>query len=299
MLARSFACFITILLSLVDSHILPEYIIKQEQNSHDTFTKVPLCVVNSTEPCSILNFDPTATSTSVAPGGDSRCIFSTSSDFSFQVWPGLNDKLLVYFQGGGACWDKATTVLPLCSTSCSHQLDTGIFDNTDTRNPFGDYTIVHIAYCSGDAHAGISTRDYNDTKGVPVQQLGAVNVQTTLDWITSQDDFWQEGGLTDLVISGQSAGSIGAQVWADQILTQFKAKLPYQRAAVIPDSYAGVFPPGSQGPTMVDFGICDSPVIANSQELIDLCNRNNLTLQDMASASMALHEVSERSERAL
>ena len=40
---------------------------------------------------------------------------------------------------------------------------------------------------------------------------------------------------------------------------------------------------------MVDFGICDSPVIANMPELGDKCNAETLTLQDMASASMGLH----------
>jgi hypothetical protein len=248
------------------------------------------CVMDAGESCSITDFQTGGKSTVVSPGGETRCIFSYSSDYKFQVWPGSSEKLLIYFQGGGACWDHATTVVPLCTTSCSSQPNTGLFDKSNENNPWRDYTIVHIMYCSGDAHAGIATRDYNDLRGEPVVQVGAKNVQTTLDWITAQTDFFPATGLTDLVISGASAGSIGAQVWADQILTQFKTTLPYQRAAVIPDSYAGVFPDGSQGPTMIDFGICDSPVIANTLDLQDKCDAGELTLQDMASAAMGRHE---------
>jgi len=40
---------------------------------------------------------------------------------------------------------------------------------------------------------------------------------------------------------------------------------------------------------MVDFGICDSPVIANMPDLQLECDAFTLTLQDIASASMALH----------
>jgi hypothetical protein len=38
---------------------------------------------------------------------------------------------------------------------------------------------------------------------------------------------------------------------------------------------------------MIDFGICDSPVLDNSPELVDICTGGSLTLQDMAGAAMA------------
>lgn len=51
---------------------------------------------------------------------------------------------------------------------------------------------------------------------------------------------------------GCSAGSIGAQIWSDNSLNMIK----WQKAAVIPDSYAGVFPDGSQGPLIYGFVCC-------------------------------------------
>ena len=39
---------------------------------------------------------------------------------------------------------------------------------------------------------------------------------------------------------------------------------------------------------MIDFGICDSPVLDNSPELVDICTGGSLTLQDMAGAAIYL-----------
>ncbi len=46
-----------------------------------------------------LNNMPKDETTLYLPGGDSRCIFSTSTPYAAQVIPGQTDKLLVFFQG--------------------------------------------------------------------------------------------------------------------------------------------------------------------------------------------------------
>ena len=58
--------------------------------------------------------------------------------------------------------------------------------------------------------------------------------------------------LSTLAISGCSAGSLGTQAWAAELLSE----LSYDEAAVVVDSYAGVFPNGTQGPLIVDYGMC-------------------------------------------
>ena len=86
--------------------------------------------------------------------------------------------MLFYFQGGGACWDKASTELGLCSTSASGDSNIGVFcrdsDSCTGDNPFMDYTIVQVLYCSGDAHIGQVVRDYSahDRNGENVSQQG-------------------------------------------------------------------------------------------------------------------------------
>jgi len=81
--------------------------------------------------------------------------------------------------------------------------------------------------------------------------------------------------LTELVIMGCSAGSIGAQLWGKQVLTS----IAWQKAAVVPDSYAGVFPPGSQGPLIYNYGFCKSGFL--SADLLVKCEAQELSIQDI------------------
>jgi len=241
----------------------------------------PCCFLqNSTDGCAFTDFT-TESSTLVFPGGKTKCIFGDSSDYAFQVWPGDNDKILIYFQGGGACWDHgSTTPTPFCTTSIYPQPEKGVFVRNDPDNKFSQYTIVHLLYCSGDLFAGNTTRPYTHG-GEPVTQFGQENVHATYEWIKAQ----QEAGnfpakFTDLVVMGQSAGSIGAQVWAGEIL-QF---IGYEKASVNPDSYLGVFPPNSQGPLIYNFGACGAGNISAlhiPDYLYQMCLNETLTLQNI------------------
>ncbi|GMH51029.1 hypothetical protein TrRE_jg5377 [Triparma retinervis] len=236
--------------------------------SDDHSASLPKCTISEDEDCGIEEFAGD-TSTLVYPGGDTRCIFSDSGDYAFQVWPGASDKLMIYFQGGGACWDKISTKAGLCSTTASPGGESGVFCRGDCTadNSFEDYTIVHVLYCSGDAHIGQVVRDYNDDKGVAVSQQGANNVQATLDWIKGQDGFFER--FNSLVLMGCSAGSLGVQAWAHEVMLQMDEAYGFEDAAVVPDSYAGVFPPDSQSQTIIDFGACDVSALDNAPELRD------------------------------
>jgi hypothetical protein len=231
--------------------------------------------MSATESCSLDSL-PSTGSSLVLPGGDTRCIFSYSTPFAFQVYRGASDKLLFFFQGGGACWDKASTAANFCTTDSSPSGSSGVFDKTNDLNEYKDYTIVQVLYCSGDVHGGDTTRPYDDKEGVPVQQQGLANGHATLDWVQAQQASGQLAAeLTDLVVMGCSAGSLGAQLWFDQVA----AALNFQKAAVVPDSYVGVFPPGSQGPLIEDFGFCKSGFL--SPELTQQCLDGDITLQAM------------------
>ena len=233
------------------------------------------CNITSTNSCSMGNF-PKDQSTLVLPGGKTRCIFSYSTPFAFQVIPGASDKVVVYFQGGGGCWNEATTSPLFCLTDVEPQTPIGIFDRTNPKNKFKDYTIVHILYCSGDAHGGNTTRPYNDKKGQPVVQAGLLNVQATLDWVKSQ----QSAGhlattINNLIIMGCSAGSLGTQLWAQEILRQ----LSWKTAAIIPDSFAGVAPNDVVGQVIYDYGYCSCGFL--SDELYKKCMDKQLTVYDL------------------
>ena len=39
--------------------------------------------------------------------------------------------------------------MDLCSTGCGPAELTGAFDRTNDQNPWKDYTVLHVLYCSG------------------------------------------------------------------------------------------------------------------------------------------------------
>ena len=140
------------------------------------------------------------------------------------------------------------------------------------------FTTTTTTFLLGDVWFGNITRDYNDTLGQPVVQVGYWNARTTLDWIVSQQ---RNGNLPEifqsLVVMGCSAGSVGAQVWGNMILESLK----WKAATVMPDSYAGVFPPESQGPLIYNYGACTVASSLLSETLVKKCYDQELTLQDM------------------
>lgn len=233
------------------------------------------CNITSTESCAISSFEKGET-TMVLPGGKTRCIYSYSTPFAFQVIPGDSDKVLFYLQGGGACWDEVSTKIGFCSSDSAPQSQVGIFDRTNANNHFKSHTVVHVSYCSGDVFGGDVVRPYNDKDGVPVEQRGLANVQSALDWVVSQQQkSLLSPVLSELVVMGCSAGSVGAQLWSNQVVSSLK----WSTAAVVPDSYAGVFPDGSMGPLIYSYGFCNSGFL--SDDLQKKCDAQTLTLQDI------------------
>lgn len=224
--------------------------------------------------------------TMVYPGGGTRCIFSGSSDYAFEVLRGDEDKLLVYFQGGGFCWDQPSTfaVHPTpCRTTVAAQQRVGIFDRSEGANPFRQYTVLHVQDCSGDLHVGNAVRWYLDPLGTPVEQRGYLNARAALDWALAN----MATRLDALVLSGCSSGAVGVQLWAAEVLGSFR----FARAAVVVDSYVGLFPGrgASQGYTLEgavlkDLGACDSNLFTG--DLGTACETEALTVPDVFEAAI-------------
>lgn len=248
-----------------------------------------ICTLNipSKEACDLSGM-PRDASYLVRPGGKTRCLLSTTTPFQFEVLRGDTDKLLLFFQGGGACWDQLSTDITACSSGAFPQgPHGGLFDRSNPENPFREYTLVHVLYCDGSVHGGNVTRRYRDSAGEPVQQTGYENAKSVLDWIAAQMDAGQLASpLASLVISGCSAGSIGAQLWADHALT----RLPHAAAAVVPDSYAGVFPKSAEGRLIAELGFCTSPLLAPMPAALrKACTERRLSLHAITAAVTARH----------
>merc|ERR1719203_1693616 len=143
----------------------------------------------------------------------------------------------------------------------------GITDYGRSENDFRDYTFVSPPYCTGGGHVANTT-----VEGVfkTNYQYDYNNNEFARSWALKNLD----RSLESFVIIGFSAGSMGAAVWSDFLLSDFK----YEKASVIMDSYIGVFPDNTQGRLLQDFGTCNLPIMRSFREE---CEAGTLTLQYM------------------
>lgn len=150
----------------------------------------------------------------IEAGDGAQC--ALGDRYSFFYHPdGDATQLLIYFEGGGACWDWV---------SCSGMFDTGverdeisqyrgIFDFSNPANPFQEYAVLFIPYCTGDVHIGNVDRAYGENKAArPVTHRGARNVDQALQWVKARLDDPKR-----VVVAGASAGSYGAIFHAPRI----------------------------------------------------------------------------------
>jgi hypothetical protein len=140
--------------------------------------------------------------------------------------------VLVYVEGGGACWDYATcftynTAINIRSgyTKQSWLAETwgneAMFDRTDVDNPFKDASFVFVPYCTGDIHAGDSVRTY-DPQNHPTQVVhhkGAPNMEAYLKRLAATFQ-----GAGRVWLSGSSAGGYGAQFNYPRVAAAFPGK---------------------------------------------------------------------------
>lgn len=130
-----------------------------------------------------------------------------------------SDNVVVYFQGGGACWDNVS-----CNTlKLAANLDgfgesdlaagtaLGLFDRSDADNPVRDWNFVFIPYCTGDVHTGTNP-------GGPggVDYVGYDNVTAYLRRIVPT---FPEPDT--VLIAGSSAGAYGATVNFHHVASAF------------------------------------------------------------------------------
>lgn len=108
---------------------------------------------------------------------------STNPNFFFYAKQGTaKGKVVVFFEGGGACWDAVTCSLPrlpgvppqlagvykqeIPASDDPTVLD-GLFNLSNPANPVKDWTFVYIPYCTGDVHLGSKDVTYQNVIGNP------------------------------------------------------------------------------------------------------------------------------------
>lgn len=89
------------------------------------------------------------------PGGpDTRC--GLGDPFQFYARIAHRDSLLVFLGGGGACWDPGSCDpqgnAPIRARNSVYPSYNGILDIWTSVNPFKNYSMVEVPYCTGDLH---------------------------------------------------------------------------------------------------------------------------------------------------
>ena len=140
-------------------------------------------------------------------------ICSKGTEWFFFARRGSVNKLLVYYQGGGACWEGATCGVETHKASVSEgdnpaNSSSGFADNSNPDNPFRDWHVVFVPYCTGDVHWGDEMQDYPNPLGgdpVRIHHRGFINAQVAEKW--AREHFVDPEMV---FVTGSSAGAYGA-----------------------------------------------------------------------------------------
>lgn len=182
------------------------------------------------------------------------CSSLPGTDPSFKFWArkGSSKNLVVFFEGGGACWDNLSCTFPVGSglpspapqfyvSQISPATDPatfeGIFRADNPANPVADWSMVYIPYCTGDIHSGSATRTYANA-GNPflpptydIQHRGFDNFMVVLEWMRKHFD-----KPKNVLVTGASAGGYGATVNSPWVGRAF----PQAHLYVLADASQGV-----------------------------------------------------------
>jgi hypothetical protein len=179
----------------------------------------------------------------VEPGGRTAC--ARGGRYAFWLRRGDPKRLVVFFQGGGGCFDVRSCAPG--STWFDDRVDTlddpaaenGILALDDDRNPFRDWSFLYVPSCTGDVHLGDRVTRYGSTV---IRHRGWVNARAAL--ARAFRDFPDPDVV---LVTGCSAGSVGSAFHVPAVIEHW----PHARVAQLGDSLAFVF---SRPVSLVDWG---------------------------------------------
>jgi hypothetical protein len=165
---------------------------------------------------------------------DSSCGDGTATGIGIN--PGDSPNVLVFLEGGGACSSYSACFGPQSTLSFpptfgslefflfSTSFARSILDRTEAENPFRDWSLVYVPYCTGDVHGGDNVASYEDPQGGvrAFHHVGHKNVQAFLRRLTATFP-----DAPKLAVVGTSAGGFGAFVNYETFRTSWPAAQLY------------------------------------------------------------------------
>jgi hypothetical protein len=184
--------------------------------------------------------------TTIVPNGSTTYLGQTltpvcmnGSPYAYFVKRGTVNRLLVYYQGGGACWEQLTCGVPTCDASVGpndnpQNANAGFADQSNPANPFHDWNVVFVSYCSCDIHFGDASQDYDSNLSLPpvhIEHRGFENARAVEKW--AREHFLAPD---QIFVTGSSAGAYGAWFHAPLLHETW----PASRFQVLADAGNGV-----------------------------------------------------------
>ena len=175
---------------------------------------------------------------------DEKLKCSDGSDYKFYFKKG-SENLLIFFSGGGACWDYDT-----CNShNKSYPIKTyenktdlkynkpghwkGLLDLDNSNNPIKDWSILFLPYCSADLHIGNKIKYYSkENRKIKIYHNGYNNINFALNWMKKN----KIDSFNKTIVSGSSSGGYGAMFNFSLI----KKKINSKSFIVVSDAADGV-----------------------------------------------------------
>lgn len=117
-------------------------------------------------------------------------------------------EVLIYLQGGGACWNSLTcqanpSTFGAAEFGGGSSLASGIFSRSNAANPVANWNHVFVPYCTGDVHSGSNPDGM--IGGQPQRFVGYDNMEAYLKRLVPTFP-----NATKVLLAGASAGGFGA-----------------------------------------------------------------------------------------
>ena len=163
-------------------------------------------------------------------GATSKCL--DGSNAKFYTYDGAEtSKFIVYFEGGYLCLGAdQNAMLDDCVTRSSTEFGSSntygstrdlssrtLLSSDPVKNPlFHNYTKAYFPYCDGSLHQGTLTNPVNHG-GTNLYFRGQDN---TITYFTMMNSLYQFYSADEIIVTGVSAGSMGALFWSNYLRTQ-------------------------------------------------------------------------------
>jgi hypothetical protein len=146
---------------------------------------------------------------------------------------GTSRDLVIYFEGGGQCWDSLTceTLQTAVSgpfgsaqlASTVSQFGGSILDRTLAGSPVASANFVFVPYCTGDEHGGNNVATYTASSGmVQYHHVGRANFAEDLTRLSTLF-----AAPTKVIVMGSDSGGYGALFNYDSIRKTWPAVSSY------------------------------------------------------------------------